>query len=137
MEVAAQLRALIVPLARLLRQQSGDGLTPTQASALGTVLRHGPLSLSDLAATERLSLPMISKVVGSLETEGLIRRAVDPSDRRICLVEFNADRQEWLSDNRQRRDLWLAEKLAAMDDDDAAAITGAVPALRLLLDDSQ
>lgn len=66
-EVAAQLRSVVVPLARLLRQQTGGLLTATQGSVLGTVARHGPLNVSDLAAREQLSLPMISKVVAALE----------------------------------------------------------------------
>ena len=58
---------------------TNDGLTPTLLSAIGTIWRTGPTTLGDLAARERVSPPMIAKVVASLEAQGLVERTSDPS----------------------------------------------------------
>lgn len=134
-EVAAQLRSVVVPLARSLRQQTGGELTATQSSVLGSVARHGPISLSELASREQLSLPMISKVVANLEGRDLVTRVDDPDDGRVCLAEISPHGGEWLAASRERRDRWLAERLAALDGDACAAIAAAIPWLQCLIDE--
>ena len=81
----------LVPLTRQLRQQNVD-LTATQASALATISRRQPLAVGDLAKAEHVSSPMITKVVRGLESAGLVRKDVDPVDRRVSLLSVNAGR---------------------------------------------
>lgn len=127
-DAAARLRSVVVLLNRTLRQQTA-GLTATQASVLGSIVRHGPLRLTELAELERLSGPMISKVVAGLEGDGLIERVRDPADGRAFLVQVSVAGGQWLLESRDRRDRWLAEGLAGLDDDEFAAIVAALPAL--------
>lgn len=135
LELAAQLRAVVVPLARSLRQQSGGRLTATQASVLGTVMRHGPLPLSAIAVREQLSLPMVSKVVAALEDECLVVRSSDPSDARVSLVEVSEEGRAWIDETRRRRDQWLAARLADTDADERAAVARTIATIERILGD--
>lgn len=131
--LAARLRAVLGPLARELRQQSSGPLTATQVSVLGTIHRHGPLTLGDVAARERLSPPMISKVVDALEQSGFVERERDDQDRRVWRVRATPVADDWIDQNRARRDAWLAERLAALDGAERAAVAAAVPALERIV----
>lgn len=133
-QIAGRLRAVVPPLHRMLRQQTAE-LTATQASVLGSVAHRGPIRLTDLADVERLSGPMITKVVAALETADLIERLADPDDGRASLVRVSAHGHEWLEASRERRDRWLAERLAALDDAELAALTAALPVLERIVGD--
>lgn len=135
LELAARLRAAVVPLARSLRQQSGGRLTATQASVLGTVMRHGPLALSAIAVREQLSLPLVSKVVGVLEAEGLVLRSSDPTDARISLVDVSDGGRAWIEETRRRRDQWLAARLADTDAVERAALAQAIATFERILEE--
>lgn len=135
LELAARLRAVVVPLGRSLRQQSGGRLTATQASVLGTVMRHGPLPLSVIAAREQLSLPMVSKVVAALEDERLVLRSSDPGDARVSLVDVSDDGRAWIDETRRRRDQWLAARLADTDAGERAALAQTIAMFERILAD--
>ncbi|QJY50919.1 MarR family transcriptional regulator [Pseudonocardia broussonetiae] len=61
-------------------------VTPSQARALGTMLRLGPLRLGDLAEHLRIAPRSATEVVDALEGRGLVERTPDPADRRATLV---------------------------------------------------
>jgi DNA-binding MarR family transcriptional regulator len=132
-ELAAHVRTTVVPLARVLRQQIGGELTATQLSVLGSILRHGPVRMSDLAARERLSAPMITKVVDALVARELVQRVRDPDDGRSWRAEVSLSGRRWLAASRERRDRWLSARLSQLDDDDRSAIAAALPALERLV----
>lgn len=134
-DAAARLRSAVVPLTRMLRQQTGGRLTATQGSVLGSISRHGPIGLTDLAGREQLSAPMISKVVAALEHEQLVERVKDPADGRACRVQISPHGDRWLVESRDRRDRWLAERLAGLADHERAALDAAIPALEQLVGD--
>ena len=62
---AARLRLAVTRLHRVLRQQSADGPTLTQLSALATVGRFGPITLGDLARVQQLSPPRATSITNS------------------------------------------------------------------------
>jgi DNA-binding MarR family transcriptional regulator len=91
LDPTARLRAAIGRLSRRLRPTvAGSGLTPSQTSVLFTIVRSGPLRLSDVAELEALNPTMLSRFIGQLTDAGLIRRTADPGDRRAALVEATA-----------------------------------------------
>jgi DNA-binding MarR family transcriptional regulator len=135
-DLAARVRTTVTPLARQLRQHANDGLTPTLLSAIGSIARHGPITLGDLANHERVSPPMITKVVTSLETQGLVARTTDPTDRRVSRVSLTAKGEGWLQTARARRNAWLAERLSTLTPGERDTLAAALPLLeRLLLPD--
>jgi DNA-binding MarR family transcriptional regulator len=133
LEWAARLRLVLGPLVRQLRRVSTEPYTPTQLSVIGAIERLGPIALGDLADHERLSPPTITKVVAALEADGLIERLADPADRRVCQVALTADGERRRAAGRDRRDRWLATRIAGLSGSERAAVAVAVPALERLL----
>lgn len=87
----ARLRAVIGKLHRRLRStQAGAGLTPSQISVLFTIVRQGPIGLSEVAALEALNPTMLSRITAQLTEAGLIRRSAAAHDRRAAVVEATA-----------------------------------------------
>lgn len=128
----ARLRLAIARLARLQRQAAGSGLTQSQQSALSMIDRHGPIQLRDLAEVEQVTPPTITRIVAKLNDQGLVRRDVDPADRRIVRVEMTGAGRRRLEEARARRNEWLSERLDALSGTDADAIIAAVGALERL-----
>ncbi|QEC47411.1 MarR family transcriptional regulator [Baekduia soli] len=134
-EPAARLRLVIGKLSRRLRPTvAGTGLTPTSISVLFSVVRDGPLRLSELAEAEALNPTMLSRVVGSLAQDGLLRRVADPLDRRAALVEATAaGRRLRQKIHRERNDV-LAVQLARLSDEDRRTLEEALPVLEELVE---
>jgi DNA-binding MarR family transcriptional regulator len=130
--LAAELRGAVTPLARALRQQTGNSATATQVAAVATIERHGPMTLGELAERERVSPPMVTKIVATLEELGLIAKVTDPADRRVCRVELNAAGRTWLRDSRARANVWLAARLEDFSDDERARLVDVIPLLERL-----
>ncbi len=82
-----RLRAVIGRLSRRLRPRwQALGLTPSQTSVLFTVVRLGPLGLSEISEIEGINPTMLSRITAQLCQSGLIGRESDPDDRRAALV---------------------------------------------------
>jgi DNA-binding MarR family transcriptional regulator len=78
-------------VARSLRHASAErlagwGLTPSQARALGTLVRHGEMRPGALAGHLRITPRSATEVVDALAGLGMVERATDPADRRAVLV---------------------------------------------------
>jgi DNA-binding MarR family transcriptional regulator len=100
---------------------------------LSSILLYGPISLGDLAARERLSPPMISRVVVGLEEHEFVARTWDPLDRRVCRVQLTPEGERWMKDGETQRNRWLAGRLASLYPDDLAAVSAGLVALEQLI----
>lgn len=129
----ARFRLAVVRLARRQRQQSGTGLTPSLQSALAVIDVHGPLTLGELATLEQVSPPTTTRIVAKLEKMGLVERSGDPDDRRVSRVIVTDEGHRQMLESRERRDLWLRDRLREMDPDDLAALAAAIEPLEHLL----
>jgi DNA-binding MarR family transcriptional regulator len=114
-ELASRLRVAVVRLNRKLRQQALAGLSPAQASALGTVNRLANPTLGELAAAEQVQPPTVTRLVASLEGAGLVARETDEGDRRIVRVRITADGRRNLQRIRTLKNAYLDRRLAALD----------------------
>jgi len=128
-EIAARLRLSSTRLARVLRQQTDPTLTPSQLSALVSVAHHGPLTLGALADHERVAPPSITRVVTKLEDAGLVTRQVDTGDRRVARVAITGAGEALLAETRQRKNAWLAARLADLDPDELDRLAAALDVL--------
>jgi DNA-binding MarR family transcriptional regulator len=131
-EVAHRLRLATARLARLLRQQAGTGLSPSQQSVLASIDLKGSLTLGELAAIEQVAPPTITKIVSKLEDDGLVVRTVDDRDRRVARVSISEVGQARLDQSRSRRDAWLTRRLEQADPADIARLADALDVLEAL-----
>jgi len=135
-EMAIALRGSVLPLMRRLRRYVQAPLTATQLAALGTIIRHGPMSLSALAGHEQLSRSMVTKVVDSLVDHGFARREKDQRDGRVSLVSPTEAAEAWLQEGRQLRNQWLIDRLRILTPEEQRRIRDALPALGKLADEN-
>ena len=134
-DLAGRLRLAVTRLSRRLRQQAGSTLSPSQAAALATIARLGPITPSELAEAERIQRPTATRVAGVLESAGLIGRTSDESDRRVVRLETTADGRRALRRLRSRKTAYLAKRLERLDAADIATLEAACVVLERLLED--
>jgi DNA-binding MarR family transcriptional regulator len=128
-----RLRIALGRISRLVdRQVSGDGMTRTQLSALGTIARNRSIGVGDLADVEGFNPTMCSRMIGKLEAAGLVRRAQGEDDRREVRVEITAAGTRLHSRLRDQRSKLLRERLDQLTARDRRALLAAVPALESL-----
>ncbi|MCU1497056.1 MAG: transcriptional regulator, MarR family, partial [Acidimicrobiales bacterium] len=126
---ADRLRLSATRLARILRQQSDAGLTPTQLAALATLERCGPIPIGTLADVEQVAAPTATKVVDKLHAAGLVQRLADPADRRVSRVSLTDAGAALLAEVRDRKTAWLATRLADLTTSDIGRLTDALEVL--------
>jgi DNA-binding MarR family transcriptional regulator len=137
-DVAARMRLAIVRTARRLRQEAagaGTELSPTAASALASVERHGPLTPSELAAIERVKRPTATRTLRLLSEAGLVDRTRDPADGRSALVSINAAGRDRLRRLRGRKNAYLARRLRGLPEGDIEALERAAAVLERILEE--
>jgi DNA-binding MarR family transcriptional regulator len=132
-EDTARLRAVIGKLARRLRPtRAGAGLTPSQISVLFTIVRNGPLGISEVATLEALNPTMLSRVTAQLTEAGLIRRTADPQDRRAALVEATRAGVKMRERIHQERAKALGAHVAKLKQSERELLWEALPVLEEL-----
>jgi DNA-binding MarR family transcriptional regulator len=117
--LAAELRHAIMRTSRRIRQErSLDDLSPGQHAVLSMLDVHGPMTPRELAAHERVQPPSMTRTVTALEEAGMVSRTDHPTDGRQVLVGLTPAGDVVVRETRQRRDAWLARRLADLDPDE-------------------
>lgn len=131
--IADRLHSAAIHLLRRLRQEdTASGLTAPRLSALSVIVFAGPLTLGELAEAEQVRPPTISRLVQSLESEGLVERIPDPDDRRVQRVRPTEAGHRLLQEGRARRVGALAAEVAALPTDKAHLLAEAADLLERL-----
>jgi DNA-binding MarR family transcriptional regulator len=87
MRAARGLRVAVGRIRRLLHQAyDADELSMSQVSVLSRLEKDGPMSVSELAAAERVRQQSVGATVSTLADLGLVERQPDPADGRRVLV---------------------------------------------------
>src|SRR5512138_2827394 len=90
-ELADRLHSVAIHLLRRLRREDdASGLPAPQLSALSVVVFGGPITLGALANAEQVRPPTITRLVATLEEQGLVDREADTEDRRVVRVRATA-----------------------------------------------
>jgi DNA-binding MarR family transcriptional regulator len=132
-EVAGRLRIAVNRLHRRLRQESLGGLSPAQASALGSVVRLGSPTLGELAAIEQVQPPTMTRIVASLSEAGMVTRVADPDDRRSARVRITTAGERALERMRTRKNAFLLRRLDELTADEQQRAKELVELLEHLL----
>jgi DNA-binding MarR family transcriptional regulator len=128
-----RLRRVVLVLARRLNTASvDDGLTPAQASVLGIVAHHRSLGLAELIEIEGLNPTMLSRVVGKLDSLGLIQRLRDPDDYRAVRVEVTPEGEETWQRISSLRAAIISECVAGLPAEQDATLVASLPMLENL-----
>lgn len=117
---------------RLKNQRVDESLSPAEMSVLGTLARCGTATPSELARKEHVQPPSMTRIVAMLEAKGLVRLQAHPEDRRQKVVTQTEQAESMLAAARTKRNAWLAELFAELDEDDRATLRAAAPALEKL-----
>jgi DNA-binding MarR family transcriptional regulator len=132
-EASERLRAAIGKCSRRLRPTvAGSGLTPSQISVLFTVVRLGPIRLSEVAAIESLNATMLSRITAQLCDAGLIVRSADPGDRRSANVAATAAGRRIRERIHRERTRALSAHVHELDEHQREALWNALPVLEEL-----
>ena len=131
--LAGALRDAVGRLSRRMRaERAATDLSLGQLAALRTLDVQGPTTASELAAHEKVQPPSMTRIISALEAHGYLTRTPDPLDRRQVVVAASAEGKALLTEERRRKDVWLSQRLRALDADDLAVLAAAVPALEKL-----
>jgi len=131
-ELASRLRLVVMRLSRRLRQHAPGDITPSQLSALATIVVQGRITLSGLAEAERVQPPSITRVVDVLVGRGLATRTPSSEDRRVAWVEPTDAGRELIEAVRRERDAYLAQRLRTLSAEDRAVLARAAVLLEEL-----
>jgi DNA-binding MarR family transcriptional regulator len=132
-DASERLRAAIGKLSRRLRPTlAGSELSASQISVLFTIVRQGPIGLSELAAVEGLNPTMLSRITAQLCDSGLIVRAADPDDRRSANVAATAAGKRMRQRIHRERTRALSVHVEQLDERQREALWNALPVLEEL-----
>lgn len=125
--------ALYTLAAGVIRRRSRM-LNLTALSTLSTLERTGPRRLTDLAVAEEITQPAMTALVTQLEQAGLAERLRDRVDGRVVLVAITRAGRQFLRNRRQVGAEALTELIDKLEEQDAAELRAALPALLRLVD---
>ena len=79
---------IMVPIREMLQQ---SGLSEQQWRVLRVVDEAGKIEQTAIAQAACLQLPSLTRILRSMEADGLVFRQTDPADRRRTLVSLTPD----------------------------------------------
>jgi DNA-binding MarR family transcriptional regulator len=97
---------------RMRAERDPGGPSPLVLSVLSRLYRAGTQTPKALAQAERIQPQSLTRILASLERQGLISRRPDPADGRQSLMDITGAGLEILRDYSERRERWLAGAIA-------------------------
>ncbi|WP_409484861.1 MarR family winged helix-turn-helix transcriptional regulator [Arsenicicoccus dermatophilus] len=125
--LANDLRLACQRISRRVRFEGTEEIAPHQASVLFRLDR--PRTPGDLADTERVSAPSMTRTIGGLADLGLVARTPHPTDGRQVLVSRTAAGEELAIRTRAQRDSWMLTRIETLPPEDLATLRRATDIL--------
>lgn len=111
-DIADRLHSAAIHLLRTLRKIDDEtGLTAPRLSILSVLVFAGPRTLGQLARTEQVKPPTMTKLVDALEQDGFVKRTSNPSDGRVTIISATKKGEALMWLGRSRRVESLAARL--------------------------
>lgn len=104
-------------------------------TALGTIERHGPMTLGQFARHEQIQKPTATRTIGAMVDRGLVQRTPDPLDGRVGWLQLSADGRRVLARVRRRHDEFLAKRIKRLPPGEQAALERAASILERLMEE--
>jgi DNA-binding MarR family transcriptional regulator len=129
--LASELRLAVMRLRRRLavERHPDNELSLSQMTVLGTLFRHGEMTIGELAAHERVQPPSMTRTVNGLVEGGYVARRSHATDGRQVLVALTDPGRRTVLADRDRRDAWLARQLSDLTPQERALLRQAAPLL--------
>jgi DNA-binding MarR family transcriptional regulator len=136
-DIAAGLRLVVNRLARRMRQEADAGIGVSMLSALAVIDGAGRMTLGELAASEQVQPPTMTRIAAALEDKGLVVREADAKDGRVAWVRVSPDGRKFLERTRGRKNAYLARRLRDFSDEDRRTLERAVSLMERLVGDQE
>ena len=127
--LANDLRVACQRVARRVRFESTSEVPPHQFSVLVVLHRLGAQTPTQLAATDAVSTPSMTRTVNCLAEAGLVERGAHPDDGRQVLVTITEAGERVIEETVSNRDTWMLHHIAGLDDDQLALLRKAADLL--------
>lgn len=125
-QAASDLRIAVFRLARRMRtQRAVDSMSDGQIAVLASLFVYGPHTLGELADHERVSAPAMTRTVNCLQDLGYLERHADENDGRKVVIDLTDDGRAVIDETARRRDAWVEEALAELNDDEREVLAHA------------
>ena len=125
-DLASQLRLSVVRLNRRLRSQRTDeSVSLPQMSAMAPLWRCGSMTPSELASSERVRPPSMTRVIAALEESDMVSRRDHPTDGRQSIIELTEAGAELLNAEASLKERWLDKRLAELTEQERATLSRA------------
>lgn len=133
-ELAATLQANIALLMRRMRTLLDEGgLSVPERSALKSVERVGPTTVTALARAEDMRVQSMGETVAVLKARGLVETRPDPGDGRRTILAITETGREALGDKGDPRVERIAEAISAgFTDPELRQLIGIAPLIERL-----
>ncbi|MGW6959380.1 MarR family winged helix-turn-helix transcriptional regulator, partial [Streptomyces chartreusis] len=103
--------------------ECGLGVTPAQSRLLRTLAHYdSPPRMADLAERLEVVPRAVTTLVDGLEASGKVRRAPDPTNRRVIRIELTEDGRRALRELHGARRSAAEEILAPLTDEQRAVL---------------
>lgn len=129
--LASELRTSVMRLRRRLAHERhpDNPLSLPAMAVLAQLARQGEMSIGELARSEKVQPPSMTRTVKFLQEQGYVTRQPHASDgRQVVVALAEAGRTTLLAD-RRRRDAWLAQRLTDLTAQERDALRAAAPIL--------
>ncbi|TNB74610.1 MarR family transcriptional regulator [Arthrobacter sp. BB-1] len=124
--LAIDLRTAVMRTSRRLRvEATGDAITPGQYTVLALLNGSGPSTLRELAKSEHVQAPSMTRIVNALAEMGFVSRAANPDDGRQVHINITDAGRVVLEEARNQRTAWLAQRVAGLSEEDRLVLSRA------------
>lgn len=130
--LASELRLSVMRLRRRLANERhpDNELSLNQMAVLGCLFRNGgALTVGELASSERVQPPSMTRTVNCLEQSGDVVRRPHETDGRQVVVQLSDQGRARVLADRDRRDAWLNQRLEELSPEQRATLRKAAPIL--------
>jgi DNA-binding MarR family transcriptional regulator len=123
-------------LLRLLTSFGDRELSRTETGLLVTLLDR-PHRITELAETEALAQPSVSRLVDKLQQQGLVQRERDDDDGRVVLVAISAAGREKVEAIRAQVHGLMRDTVTELSDGELAELVAASETMHRLIETLQ
>jgi DNA-binding MarR family transcriptional regulator len=123
-------------LLRLLTSFGARELSRTESGLMLTLL-EGPLRITELAESEALAQPTVTRLVDNLQQRGLVVRDRHADDGRVVVVSISAAGRQTIESSRTQVQALMRDTVQELSDEELAELVAASETLGRMVETLQ